>query len=186
MTIKTLLAALALASLPLAVPGVKAEQGEASRLASVISQPAWAGDGTQIAIDHLPGEHHPFFAYFRGRAGFAYRGGYGRRGFAYRGAGVGRYGGRYAYRGGVAVGPRGAVAWRGGAVAFRRPVLVGGIYRPYGAYWGAGGAIAAGAAIGFVTAATAAAWAGAPPSPGYCWYYTDASRTRGFWDVCPQ
>ncbi len=27
--------------------------------------------------------------------------------------------------------------------------------------------------------------AGAPPAPGYCWYYTDPSRTQGFWDVCP-
>jgi hypothetical protein len=45
--------------------------------------------------------------------------------------------------------------------------------------------IAAGAAIGFVAAATAAAWAGSPPAPGYCWYHTDPSRTQGFWDVCP-
>ncbi len=45
-------------------------------------------------------------------------------------------------------------------------------------------AIAAGAAIGFVTAATAAAWAGAPPAAGMCWYYTDPSRTQGFWDYC--
>ena len=43
-----------------------------------------------------------------------------------------------------------------------------------------------GGAIGFVTAATAAAWAGAPAAPGYCWYYTDPGRTQGFWDVCPQ
>jgi hypothetical protein len=48
-----------------------------------------------------------------------------------------------------------------------------------------GGAIAASAAIGFVAAATAAVWAGSPPAPGYCWYYTDPSRTQGFWDVCP-
>jgi hypothetical protein len=41
------------------------------------------------------------------------------------------------------------------------------------------------AAIGFVAAASAAAWAGAQPAPGYCWYYTDPSRTQGFWDVCP-
>ena len=47
-----------------------------------------------------------------------------------------------------------------------------------------GGAIAAGAAIGVVTAATAAAWAGAAPAPGMCWYYTDPSRTQGFWDYC--
>ncbi len=99
-------------------------------------------------------------------------------------------------RGGVArrttvVGPRGGVAsrtvvrrgavvrpgYRGGGVRWTRP----GWYR-----WAPGTAIAAGAAIGFVTAATAVAWAGQPPAPGYCWYYTDASRTKGFWDVCPQ
>ncbi|WP_461349884.1 hypothetical protein [Bradyrhizobium liaoningense] len=83
------------------------------------------------------------------------------------------------------VGPRGNVAVRrttvvrpgyhGGGVRWARP----GWYR-----WPAGGAIAAGAAIGFVTAGTAAAWAGAAPAPGMCWYYTDPSRTQGFWDYC--
>ncbi|WFT81453.1 hypothetical protein QA634_06070 [Methylobacterium sp. CB376] len=68
----------------------------------------------------------------------------------------------------------------------RRNVVVGGVYRPYGAWWPAGGAIAAGAALGFVGAATAAAWAGSPPASGYCWFYTDASRTKGFWDRCPR
>jgi hypothetical protein len=38
--------------------------------------------------------------------------------------------------------------------------------------------------IGGASAATAAAWAGAAPGPNMCWYYTDASRTQGFWDVC--
>jgi hypothetical protein len=66
--------------------------------------------------------------------------------------------------------------YRGGGVRWVRPAHY---------YWRPGGAIAAGAAIGFVAAATAAAWAGAPPAPGYCWYYTDPSRTQGFWDVCP-
>jgi hypothetical protein len=61
----------------------------------------------------------------------------------------------------------------------------GGWVRPAHYHWRPGGAIAAGAAIGFVAAATAAAWAGSPPAPGYCWYYTDPSRTQGFWDVCP-
>ena len=56
--------------------------------------------------------------------------------------------------------------------------------RPGRYYWPRGGAIAAGAAIGFVTAATAAAWAGAAPAPGMCWYYTGPSRTEGFWDYC--
>jgi hypothetical protein len=66
----------------------------------------------------------------------------------------------------------------------------GGVYR-YGGWarpnwyrWGPGGAIAAGAAIGMVGAATAAAWAGPAPGPGLCWYYTDPSRRQGFWDAC--
>ncbi len=88
------------------------------------------------------------------------------------------------------VGPRGGVyhsrtAVRGGAVV--RPGYAGGGVRwarPGRYYWPRGGAIAAGAAIGFVTAATAAAWAGAAPAPGMCWYYTDPSRTQGFWDYC--
>jgi hypothetical protein len=82
--------------------------------------------------------------------------------------------------GGVRVGGvhGGAVGWRGGAVR------VGGWSRPGNYYWRPGGAIAAGAAIGFVTAAAAASWAGAAPGPNMCWYYRDPSRTNGFWDVC--
>ena len=57
--------------------------------------------------------------------------------------------------------------------------------RPRYYWWRPGGAIAAGAAIGFVAAATAAAWAGPPPYPNYCWYYTGPDRTQGFWDACP-
>jgi hypothetical protein len=100
----------------------------------------------------------------------------------------------YVRRGGAArrttvVGPRGGVASRTvvrrGAVV--RPGYAGGGVRwarPGRYYWPRGGAVAAGAAIGFVTAATAAAWAGAAPAPGMCWYYTDPSRTQGFWDYC--
>jgi len=67
-----------------------------------------------------------------------------------------------------------------------RPVVrpgwgYGGWHRPgYG--WRPGGAIAAGAAIGFLTAAAAAS---AAPAPGLCWYYTNPARTAGFWDYCP-
>lgn len=61
----------------------------------------------------------------------------------------------------------------------------GGWARPGRYYWPRGGAIAAGAALGFVGAATAAAWAGAAPAPGMCWYYTNSSRRSGFWDYCP-
>src|SRR5271163_3926216 len=63
-------------------------------------------------------------------------------------------------------------------------VRVGGWSRPGNYFWRPGGAIAAGAAIGFVSAAAAASWAGAAPGPNMCWYYTDPSRTNGFWDVC--
>ncbi|WP_441236072.1 hypothetical protein [Bradyrhizobium sp. 930_D9_N1_4] len=114
----------------------------------------------------------------------------GRRG----GAAVGPRGGAVVHRGGAAVGPRGA-AYRGttavrgprGNVAVRHTTAVagrGGWARPGNYHWPRGGAIAAGAAIGFVTAATAAAWAGAAPAPGMCWYYTDPTRTQGFWDYC--
>jgi len=109
------------------------------------------------------------------------------------GAAVGPRGGAVVHRGGAAVGPRGG-AYRGrtavvgprGNVAVRSNTVVrgGGWARPGHYYWPRGGAIAAGAAIGMVTAATAAAWAGAAPSPGMCWYYTDPSRTQGFWDYC--
>src|SRR5262249_3448759 len=96
--------------------------------------------------------------------------------------------GRGRARGGVAVG-RGAAVGVGGAAVRRGAVVApgvryGGWARPAGYWWRPGGAIAAGAAIGFVTAATAAAWAGAAPGPNMCWYYTDPSRTQGFWDYC--
>jgi hypothetical protein len=87
-----------------------------------------------------------------------------------------------ARRGGVVVGPRGnAAAYRSRTVVRGPAVRGAAVVRP--GYRG-GGAIAAGAAIGVVTAATAAAWAGAAPAPGMCWYYTDPSRTQGFWDYC--
>lgn len=94
------------------------------------------------------------------------------------GAAVGPRGGAVAYRSRTAVrapAARAAVVrpgYHGGAVRWARPAS----YR-----WPRGGAIAAGAAIGFVTAAVA--WAGS--APGMCWYYTDPSRTQGFWDYCP-
>jgi hypothetical protein len=110
------------------------------------------------------------------------------------GAAVGRRGGAVVHRGGAAVGPRGGAAYRRtavvgprGNVAVRNTAAVarrGGWARPANYRWPRGGAIAAGAAIGFVSAATAAAWAGAAPAPGMCWYYTDPSRTKGFWDYC--
>ena len=103
-----------------------------------------------------------------------------------------------AYHGGVYRGPhggvyRGGTVYRGGAYGYRpgvhaygyRPGYWGGWARPGGYWWPVGGAIAAGAAIGMVSAASASAWAGQPPGPGLCWYYTDPSQHNGFWDACP-
>jgi hypothetical protein len=81
-------------------------------------------------------------------------------------------------RGGTTVRSTTAVGRTGAAVR------TGAWARPGNYYWPRGGAIAAGAAIGMVTAATAAAWAGAAPGPNMCWYYTDPSRRQGFWDYC--
>ncbi|WP_298426364.1 hypothetical protein [Rhodoblastus sp.] len=71
--------------------------------------------------------------------------------------------------------------YRGPNVYYRGGAWV----RPGRYWWPAGGAIAAGAALGFIAAASAASWAGSPPGPDYCWYYTDSTWREGFWDVCP-
>jgi hypothetical protein len=103
-------------------------------------------------------------ATFRGPRGGVYHRGGTVGGYGYRGRGV--YRGGYGYRGGV---------YRGGYGGWARP----GWYR-----WGPGGAIAAGAAIGVLAAGAAVAYAGSPPAPGLCWYYTDPSYRAGFWDAC--
>ncbi|WP_377515350.1 hypothetical protein [Ochrobactrum sp. RH2CCR150] len=87
--------------------------------------------------------------------------------------------------GAAACGPRGCAATgthRPAHGAARRGVVVVQPHR----YWRPGGAIAAGAAIGFVAGASATAIAGNPPQPGQCWYYTSPAKTTGFWDVCPK
>jgi hypothetical protein len=66
-----------------------------------------------------------------------------------------------------------------------RPVVV--YPRWHGSYWrpGVGWAVGSVVAIGMLTAAAAAAYAPPPPAPGFCWYYTDATRRAGYWDRCP-
>jgi hypothetical protein len=100
------------------------------------------------------------------------------------------------HRGVTRVGPRGGVYHRGGT--YRGGAYRGGVYRGAGVYrggyggwarpgayrWGPGGAIAAGAAIGVLAAGAAAAYAGAAPARGLCWYYSDPSYRQGFWDAC--
>ncbi|GAU80556.1 hypothetical protein [Bosea sp. BIWAKO-01] len=53
-------------------------------------------------------------------------------------------------------------------------------------HWHRGGAVAAGAALGFIAGAAAVSLAGPAPRAGYCWYYTTPQRTTGFWDWCPR
>ena len=99
--------------------------------------------------------------------GVYHRGGTYRGGYGYHG-----YHGGYGYHGGVY---RGGV-YRGG--------YYGGWARPGGYWWPSGGAIAAGAAIGVLAAGAAVAYAGRPPAPGLCWYYTNPTYRSGFWDAC--
>lgn len=95
-----------------------------------------------------------------------------------------RFGGRgRAYVGPRYSGPRFARpvgVWRP-----RRPYVIGPGYRVARPWWRPGTAVAVGAALGFVAAASAVAWAGQPPGPGYCWFYTDPTYRAGFWDICP-
>jgi hypothetical protein len=148
-----------------------AEQGLAMEMFGDVGAALHSNDGyvTKVVVrrgggcaprgcGHRGGTYHHGGAY----RGGAYRGG-AYHGGAYRG-GVGYHGG--IYRGGVYGG-----AWRGGPWV-----------RSYG--WPVGGAVAAGAAIGFI-GASAATWAPAAPQAGLCWYYTDASQRQGFWDNCP-
>jgi hypothetical protein len=105
------------------------------------------------------------------------RGGYNRGAYAHRGNfhGANRYANRNAHRN----------VYRNVNRNVYRAGGWGNWARPGRYYWPVGGAVAAGAALGFVSAAAAASWAGAAPGPNLCWYYTDPSRQQGFWDACP-
>jgi hypothetical protein len=130
------------------------------------------------------GQSDPLIQQVQRRAGGGGRAG----GFHGGGARAGGFHGGGARAGGVHAGGVRVGGVHGGAVrvggVHGGAVRVGGWSRPGNYYWRPGGAIAAGAAIGFVSAAAAASWAGAAPGPNMCWYYTDPSRTQGFWDVC--
>jgi hypothetical protein len=45
--------------------------------------------------------------------------------------------------------------------------------------------VSAGFAVGYATSKNAIAWAGSPPAPNYCWYFTERGTLYGFWEVCP-
>lgn len=46
------------------------------------------------------------------------------------------------------------------------------------------GRVVAGVALGSVILATAAGVAPAAPGPNLCWFWSNSSRTRGYWDYC--
>jgi hypothetical protein len=136
-----------------------------------------AAGASPIAATQIGGEISPILPIVVVRGGHG--GHVGRGGHVVRGGHVG--GPHGVYRGGRPGGYHGV--YRGG----HNTVVVGGRGAWGRGYrWAPGGAIAAGAAIGFVAAAGAAVYATSrPPAPGLCWYYTDPSRRSGFWDVCP-
>lgn len=46
------------------------------------------------------------------------------------------------------------------------------------------GRVIAGVVLGTVVFAAVAGSVPAPPAPNLCWYWTDNSQTRGYWDYC--
>lgn len=62
-------------------------------------------------------------------------------------------------------------------VIVRRPVRVWSP-RPY--Y----GTIIAGVTLGTIIAVSAAAAAPKPPAPNLCWFWSNSTQTRGYWDYC--
>jgi hypothetical protein len=140
-----------------------APQAEAVETYGVAPAVTGPGDGLLVQVREGGARHGD---------GGAHRGGYNRGVYAHRGNfhGANRYGARDINRNAY----RTANVYHGGAWA-----------RPSGYSWPIGGAVAAGAALGFVSAAAAASWAGAAPGPNLCWYYTEPSRQQGFWDACP-
>lgn len=51
--------------------------------------------------------------------------------------------------------------------------------RPW--YWGR---VVAGVTIGTIIVASAVAVAPKPPSPELCWYWSDSTKTKGYWNYC--
>jgi hypothetical protein len=80
-----------------------------------------------------------------------------------------RYGGATAVQ--TRPAPRRAVV-----VAPVRPIPA---VRPW--YWGR---VVAGVTIGTIIVASAVAVAPKPPSPELCWYWSDNTKTRGYWNYC--
>jgi hypothetical protein len=159
-----------------------APQAQAIEMYGMGTAASGLDDGLLLQV--RTGARHGGGGMHRGRGmhrGAVNRGNFNRGAYAHRGNfhGANRYGAHNVNRNVY----RNANVYRGGA--YRGGARYGNWARPGWYRWGAGGAVAAGAALGFVSAAAAAPWAGAAPGPNLCWYYTDPSRRQGFWDACP-
>jgi hypothetical protein len=119
------------------------------------------------------------------------------RGGGFHGAGARAGGARIAGPGSRVVRPGGVVGGgqhivAGGAAHSARAAVHGAnvnlhgghvrpwVKRPWYGTW------IAGVALGAVVVGTAASVVPAAPAPGLCWYWTDSSETRGYWDYCAQ
>jgi hypothetical protein len=129
------------------------------------------------ALGHRPGTHRP--------GGLGHRPGHRPGGLGHRPGGLGHrpsgLGHRPGHRPGLGHRPGGL---GGRHIGLGRPGFRHWA-RPRHYWWRRGGAVAAGAALGYVAAGVASSWAGVAPGPNMCWYYTDATRRQGFWDECP-
>jgi hypothetical protein len=101
----------------------------------------------------------------------------------------GARGGAAVHRGGaVAVRRGGAVAvGRHGAVGVRRGAAVGAVGVAGVRHWARRpyyGRVVGGVALGTILTAAAIGIAPAAPASNLCWYWTDPSQTRGYWDYC--
>ena len=68
-----------------------------------------------------------------------------------------------------------------------RPGFVRPVPRPYYRHWVRRpyfGTVIAGVALGTILTAAVIGAAPPPPAPNLCWYWTDPSMTRGWWDYC--
>lgn len=113
----------------------------------------------------------------------------GRSGPGGYGGGPGGYGGQYRPGGNdMPARPGGWGRWGKGWPGDRNfgDIRRGNWVRPPNYWWGPGAAVAAGAAAAWIEADAVASSVGPAPGPDMCWFYTDTTKTAGFWDVCPQ
>jgi hypothetical protein len=69
---------------------------------------------------------------------------------------------------------------------FGNDIRRGSWVRPSSYWWRPGAAVAAGAAASWIGEEAVASSVGPAPGPDMCYFYTDTTKTAGFWDICPE